>query len=341
MDWVEHIMRVPWASYYPMPITLSDPSNKIGQYMTSIYNRMDMAVYGHDETKCHIMQIIGKWITNPSAVGNCLALQGPMGVGKTTLVKEGLAPALGRPFNFVSLGGATDASFLEGHSFTYEGSIPGQIVEVIQRSKCMNPIIYFDELDKISKSHRGEEIANLLIHITDTQQNDKFHDKYFGNIDIDLSKVFFVFSYNHDENVPPILKDRLQVVRVKGYNPSEKCKIAMEYMFPRFCKDMGFETDELIINDEVINYMITSYADKEDGVRNLGRCLENLVSRLNVLRLVQNSEIEERDKFLAKLPFNAKKIPMITKNFLITREIVENILIKPKNDNQHHQHMYS
>jgi hypothetical protein len=87
--------------------------------------------------------------------------------------------------------------------------------------------------------------------------------------------------------------------------------------------------------------MITSYADKEDGVRNLGRCLENLVSRLNVLRLVQNSNIEERDKFLAKLPFNAKKVPMITKNFLITREIIENILIKPKNDNQHHQHMYS
>jgi ATP-dependent Lon protease len=341
MDWVDHIMRVPWSSYYPMPITLSDPSNKIGQYMTSIYNRMDMAVYGHNETKCHIMQIIGKWITNPTAVGNCLALQGPMGVGKTTLVKEGLAPALGRPFNFISLGGATDASFLEGHSFTYEGSIPGQIVEVIQRSKCMNPIIYFDELDKISKSHRGEEIANLLIHITDTQQNDKFHDKYFGNIDIDLSKAFFVFSYNHDEYVPPILKDRLQVVRVKGYNPSEKSKIALEYMFPRFCKDMGFNEDELIIKDDVINYMITSYAEKEDGVRNLGRCLENLVSRLNVLRLVQNSDIEERDKFLAKLPFNAKKVPMITKNFLITREVVENILIKPKNDNQHHQHMYS
>ncbi len=341
MDWVDHIMRVPWSSYYPMPITLSDPSNKIGQYMTSIYNRMDMAVYGHNETKCHIMQIIGKWITNPLAVGNCLALQGPMGVGKTTLVKEGLAPALGRPFNFISLGGATDASFLEGHSFTYEGSIPGQIVEVIQRSKCMNPIIYFDELDKISKSHRGEEIANLLIHITDTQQNDKFHDKYFGNIDIDLSKAFFVFSYNHDEYVPPILKDRLQVVRVKGYNPSEKSKIALEYMFPRFCKDMGFNEDELIIKDDVINYMITSYAEKEDGVRNLGRCLENLVSRLNVLRLVQNTDIEERDKFLAKLPFNAKKVPMITKNFLITREVVENILIKPKNDNQHHQHMYS
>lgn len=339
MDWVDHIMRVPWSIYFPMPISITDETDKISKYMSSIYSRMDLAVCGHSETKCHIMQIIGKWITNPVAVGNCLALQGPMGVGKTTLVKEGLAPALGRPFNFISLGGATDASFLEGHSFTYEGSIPGQMVEVIQRSKCMNPIIYFDELDKISKSHRGEEIANLLIHITDTQQNDKFHDKYFGNIDIDLSKVFFVFSYNHDENVPPILRDRLQVVRIKGYNPTQKCKIAIEYMFPRFCKDVGFQPGELVINDEVITYIINNFADKEEGVRNLGRCLDTLVSRLNVLRLVQKSTSQETSDFLDKLPFKAKNIPMITNNFLITREIIDNILDRITVDVSHH-HMY-
>ena len=339
MDWVDHIMRVPWSIYYPMPISLSDESSKISKYMTDIYKRMDMAVYGHNETKCHIMQIIGKWITNPMAVGNCLALQGPMGVGKTTLVKEGLAPALGRPFNFISLGGASDASFLEGHSFTYEGSIPGQMVEVIQRSKCMNPIIYFDELDKISKSHRGEEIANLLIHITDTQQNDKFHDKFFGNIDIDLSKVFFVFSYNHDENVPPILKDRLQVVRVKGYKSEQKCKIAIEYMFPRFCKDMGFKEDEIIIDDDVVNYLITNFAEKEEGVRNLGRCLETIVSRLNVLRLVQKCVDSDTSDFLDKLPFKAKKIPIIGDKFVITRDIIDNILDKITVDASHH-HMY-
>jgi ATP-dependent Lon protease len=339
MDWVDHIMRVPWSIYFPMPISISDETDKISKYMSSIYARMDLAVCGHSDTKCHIMQIIGKWITNPQAVGNCLALQGPMGVGKTTLVKEGLAPALGRPFNFISLGGATDASFLEGHSFTYEGSIPGQMVEVIQRSKCMNPIIYFDELDKISKSHRGEEIANLLIHITDTQQNDKFHDKYFGNIDIDLSKVFFVFSYNHDENVPPILRDRLQVVRIKGYNPAQKCKIAIEYMFPRFCKDVGFNPSELVINDDVITYIINNFADKEEGVRNLGRCLDTLVSRLNVLRLVQKSTSQETSEFLDKLPFKAKNIPTITNNFLITREIIDNILDRVVVDVSHH-HMY-
>jgi ATP-dependent Lon protease len=339
MDWVQHIMRVPWSVFYPMPISLSDNTSKISSYLTNIYSRMDQAVCGHNETKCHIMQIIGKWITNPAAVGNCLALQGPMGVGKTTLVKEGLAPALGRPFNFISLGGATDASFLEGHSFTYEGSIPGQMVEVIQRSKCMNPIIYFDELDKISKSHRGEEIANLLIHITDTQQNDKFHDKYFGNIDIDLSKVFFVFSYNHDENVPPILRDRLQVVRVKGYNTTQKCQIAIDYMFPRFCKDNGFEADDLKITDDVINYVVSNYADKEDGVRNLGRCLETLVSRLNMIRLVQNCPTQETSDFLDKLPFNAKKLPIFTKNFLITRDIIDDVLIRPKVEVSHH-HMY-
>ena len=338
-DWIEHIMRVPWGNYFPMPITLSDPSQKIGNYMTSVYNHMDNAVYGHLETKCHIMQIISKWITNPTAVGNCLAIQGPMGVGKTTLVKEGLAPALGRPFNFISLGGATDASFLEGHSFTYEGAIPGQMIEIIQRSKCMNPIIYFDELDKISKSHRGEEIANLLIHITDTQQNDKFHDKYFGNIDINLSKAFFVFSYNNDHNVPPILKDRLQIVRVKGYNTTEKCKIAIEYMFPRFCKDLGFNKGELIITTDVINYIITNYAEAEEGVRNLGRCLETLVSRLNVIRLVQDNTLEEKEAFFAKLPFKASKIPMITNPFSITKEIIENVLIKNKVETFNHMYI--
>jgi ATP-dependent Lon protease len=203
----------------------------------------------------------------------------------------------------------------------------------------LNPIIYFDELDKISKSHRGEEIANLLIHITDTQQNDKFHDKYFGNIDIDLSKVFFVFSYNHDENVPPILKDRLQVVRIKGYTSPEKCKIATEYMFPRFCKDVGFKESDLIIDEDVINYLINSYADKEDGVRNLGRCMETLVNRINMIRLVQDSDETEKDKFIAKLPFEAKKMSKITLPMKITKDMVENLLIKPKLDTSFH-HMY-
>jgi ATP-dependent Lon protease len=110
-------------------------------------------------------------------------------------------------------------------------------------------------------------------------------------------------------------------------------------MFPRFCKDNGFEDDYLKITDDVINYIVSNYADKEDGVRNLGRCLETLVSRLNMLRLVQNCPNQETSEFLDKLPFNAKNIPIITKNFLITRDIIDDVLIRPKVETSHH-HMY-
>jgi ATP-dependent Lon protease len=332
MTWINNIMSVPWGKLYSNPVSMSETPDQKLTYISDVYNRMDKAVYGHKEAKCHIVQIISKWISNPSSVGNCLALQGPMGVGKTTLVKEGLAPALGRPFNFISLGGATDSSFLDGHSYTYEGSRPGQIVEVIQRSGCMNPIIYFDELDKISKSAKGDEVANMLVHLTDTQQNDCFHDKYFGNINIDLSKAFFVFSYNDESLISPILRDRLQVIKVKGYNVSEKTEIAKHYMIPRFAKQLGFSENQIQIKSETVSYISNVYADKEEGVRNLGRELETLMSRLNVIRLIQDSASADKDVLLEKLPFKATLIPHITPSFEITKEIVDNILTKPVKD---------
>jgi hypothetical protein len=332
MTWIDNIMNVPWGKLYQNPVVMSNTPKEKLEYLSSVYNRMDTAVYGHQEAKCHIIQIISKWISNPSSIGNCLALQGPMGVGKTTLVKEGLAPALGRPFNFISLGGVTDSSFLDGHSFTYEGSRPGQIVELIQRSGCMNPIIYFDELDKISKSVKGDEVANMLVHLTDTQQNDCFHDKYFGNINIDLSRAFFVFSYNDESLISPILRDRLQVIKVKGYNISEKTEIARNYMLPRFAREIGFANDQIQILPETISYISSVYAEREDGVRNLGRELEVLVSRLNIIRLIQDSNAADKELLLTKLPFNALKIPIITNPFTITKEIVDNVLKMPVKD---------
>ena len=137
---------------------------------------MNRVIYGQDETKDVIIQIISKMITNPQKSGNVFAVYGPPGVGKTTIIKEGMSQALGLPFAFISLGGATDSSYLDGHGYTYEGSIPGKIVDLLKKSKCMNPIFYFDELDKVSDTRKGEEIANLLIHLTDPSQNNMFQD---------------------------------------------------------------------------------------------------------------------------------------------------------------------
>ena len=117
-----------------------------------------------------------------------------MGNGKTTLIKEGVSKMIDRPFEFITLGGATDSSYLDGHSYTYEGSTPGKIVDILKNSsQCMNPVIYFDELDKVSCTNKGEEIINLLIHLTDFSQNDHFNDKYYSNVPLDLSKAYLYF----------------------------------------------------------------------------------------------------------------------------------------------------
>ena len=123
---------------------------------------------------------------------------------------------MNKPFVFISLGGATDASFLEGHSFTYEGSIYGRIARGIIESKCMDPIIYFDELDKISNTNKGEEIVNLLVHLIDSSQNSKFRDKYFHDLDIDLSRVTFIFSFNDPSKINYILADRITLIETKN-----------------------------------------------------------------------------------------------------------------------------
>ena len=207
-NWVDTFMRIPFGKHEGLPISIEDGVEKCHDFMENAQKTLDSAVYGLNDAKMQIMQLLGQLLTNPKAIGTAIAIHGPPGTGKTSLVKEGISKILNRPFAFIALGGATDSSFLEGHGYTYEGSMWGKIVQILIDSKCMNPVIYFDELDKISDTPRGEEIAGILTHLTDTSQNSQFHDKYFAEINFDLSKCLFIFSYNDESKVNPILKDR-------------------------------------------------------------------------------------------------------------------------------------
>ena len=196
-NWVDTFMRIPFGIYKDISVNYQiDGVEKCHDFMENAKNALDNCVYGLDDAKLQILQMIGQWIVNPNAMGTAIAIKGPMGTGKTTLVKDGISKILGREFAFIALGGAGDSSFLDGHSYTYEGSTWGKIVQIIIDSKCMNPVIYFDELDKISDTPRGQEIIGILTHLTDTTQNSQFHDKYFSEVDFDLSKCLFIFSYN-------------------------------------------------------------------------------------------------------------------------------------------------
>ena len=187
-NWVDTFMRIPFDKFEGLPISISDGVEKCHDFMENAQQTLNNAVYGLNDAKMQIMQMLGQLLTNPKAIGTAIAIHGPPGTGKTSLVKEGISKILNRPFAFIALGGATDSSFLEGHGYTYEGSTWGKIVQILIDSKCMNPVIYFDELDKISDTPRGEEIAGILTHLTDTSQNSQFHDKYFAEINFDLSK---------------------------------------------------------------------------------------------------------------------------------------------------------
>ena len=207
---------------------------EIENSITDIVNILDDSVYGHKTAKNQILKIIAQWI-NGEQTGYCFGFEGSPGIGKTSLAKYGLANCLkddngiNRPFSFIALGGSSNGNAIEGYGYTYVNSTWGKIVDVLMDSKCMNPIIYIDELDKVSKTENGKEIIGIFTHLIDSTQNDKFQDKYFSGIDIDLSKALFIFSYNDATQIDPILLDRIHRVKFDNLSLEDKIVIVKNY----------------------------------------------------------------------------------------------------------------
>jgi ATP-dependent Lon protease len=321
-NWVDTFMKIPFTNYQELPISIENGVDKCHDFMANAQKTLDSAVYGLNDAKMQIMQMLGQLLTNPKAIGTAIAIHGPPGTGKTSLVKEGISKILNRPFAFIALGGATDSSFLEGHGYTYEGSTWGKIIQILIDSKCMNPVIYFDELDKISDTPRGEEIAGILTHLTDTTQNSQFHDKYFAEINFDLSKCLFIFSYNDETKINPILKDRMYRIKTKGYSGKEKTVIANNYLLPRIREQVKFTQGDIIIPDDVLSYINETHCHKEDGVRNMKRCLEIIHTKLNLYRLMKPGSNLFEGEMSLKVEFP----------FKVTKDIVDK-LIKREHDN--------
>jgi ATP-dependent Lon protease len=321
-QWVDAFMSIPFGKTQRLPLTIDDGIDKCSAFMENAKKVLDECVYGLDDAKMQILQMVGNWLSNPDSIGTAIAIKGPPGTGKTTLIKEGISKILQRPFAFLALGGATDSSFLEGHGYTYEGSSWGKIVNILIQSKCMNPVIYFDELDKISDTPKGEEITGILTHLTDTTQNNSFHDKYFANMDFDLSKALFIFSYNDESKVNPVLKDRMYRIHTAGYGTKEKITIAKKYMIPKIEKNVNFKSEDITITDEAITKIIDSFTEKEKGVRNLKRCLEIIYTKLNLYRLMKpDSKLFEKENTI-KVEFP----------FTVTVEVINKLIKQVKTD---------
>jgi ATP-dependent Lon protease len=301
-NWVDAFLRIPFGKIIPVPVSLSDGRDKCSAFMRKSRESLDKATYGLVPAKTQILQILAQWIASPGSVGNVIALQGPAGTGKTTLARKGIAEALQRPFEFFSLGGASDIANFIGHSYTYEGSMWGRIADSVMHAKCMNPVLYFDELDKISSTPQGDEITNLLIHLTDRSQNSQFHDRYFAGLDLDLSQCLFVFSFNDLNNVNPILRDRMQVIQCSGYSEADKKCILRDYVWPGLLERLCFKWSDIELPNETIEYLISEFSSQEKGVRTLIRTAETIITRLNMLRIADESVMKDY-KFYVDVTF--------------------------------------
>ena len=255
-------------------------------YINFVQDTLDSTVYGMKDAKNQIKRIIAQWI-NGKNEGYCFGLEGPPGTGKTTLAKQGLSKCLHdekgepRPFIFIPLGGSSNGSTLEGHNYTYVGSTWGRILDGIMACKCMNPIIYIDELDKISKTEHGKELIGILIHLTDSSQNTEFMDKYFSGIPIDLSKCLFIFSYNDPSLIDKILLDRIHRIETKVLHKQDKLAIIKDYLLQEILNTIGYIKSDFIFEDIIIEYIIDNYT-LEAGVRKLKEKCFDIFRELNL-----------------------------------------------------------
>ena len=297
----EYAMHVQYITENPVKLLEKSSKNimeknlQIKTYMKSVSAIMNNSVHGHDKAKRQIERIIGQWI-NGEKTGYCFGFEGPPGVGKTSLAKKGIANCLkdnggnSRPFSFIAIGGSSNGSTIDGHNYTYVGSTWGKIVDILMDTKCMNPIIFIDELDKVSQTEHGKEIIGILTHLIDPTQNDAFQDKYFNGIDLNLSKALFIFSYNNVDAIDRILLDRIHRIKFDFLSLENKLTIAKDYLLPEIFSNMGL-ADTIEIDEEVIKYIITEYTC-EPGVRKLKELLFEIFGEINLSNLKSEESIE-------------------------------------------------
>jgi len=274
-EWLESLLNIPFGTYID---TIPE--------LKYVRETLDEKIMYMEEAKDVIINIVAKISRNNNFSLNAIGIQGKPGIGKTAFTKT-LAKTLNRPLKMISLGGEHDAALLTGHGFTYVGSTQGKLTSILSETKCMNPIIMIDELDKISKTENGKDITGTLIHLTDMTTNMNFnHSKYFSGIEFDFSKVLFVFTYNDESCIDPILLDRLLKIRLKDYSHNEKFNIVKYKILDEILSEYGRSEnllDWIQIDDDVITKLISETS--ESGLRGVKSKLETIVSRVNLLTL--------------------------------------------------------
>lgn len=297
-NYIEYLLELPWKNRTKDNVDLKK-SQEI----------LDKSHYGIEKVKTRIIEYLAVKKVTKKLSGTIICLVGPPGVGKTTLVSS-IAKAMNRKFVKISLGGVNDTAEIIGHRRTYIGAKPGRIITAIKKSQTNNPVFLIDEIDKLSKSINGDP-ASALLEVLDIEQNKYFVDNYIEE-EFDVSNVLFILTANYIENIPPALKDRLEIIELSGYTELEKLNIAKEYLIPKLCKENGLS--KFNIKDKEILYIIRNYT-RESGVRELKRKLDQIIRKVVTKeeleeQIIKNIKVKEIEEFLGP----AIIIPAISNN---------------------------
>ena len=319
-EWIETLLKIPMNSFASLPVSKKDtPIEDIRNYFKNTTEKLDEVAYGMDNVKEEIIDCISQMIsTNNSGMPRVICLQGSQGCGKTNIIRNGVSKVLNRPFQQINMGGITDSDYLIGHDSTYVGSKPGMIVQSLINSKVMNPVIFMDEIDKISTSEKGVDIQSVLIHLTDPIQNSDFQDKYFAGLSIDISKVLFIFSCNDESKLSPILKDRLNIIRVKEPTINDKAVIGKKYLLRELIPNIGLNKEDIDIDEGEVKYIINKYCKEDVGLRSLKKCIETILMKVNTA-----SYSPSKYKTLKNISFPLK----------INTKIIDEVLVKKEDKN--------
>ena len=274
----------------------------VKEHLHKCRKMLDTAVYGLEETKEQVMMTLAKIFSSGSSKGNLMAigLQGPPGVGKTTIAKV-IGQALNVPTIIIPMGGASDGAYLEGFALTYEGSAPGKIAQSLAGCGCEDPVILLDEIDKISELKK-QEVNGVLTHLVDRGEGDSmFVDKYLG-FPINLGNTLPIATMNDISRVDPILLNRMHIIHVDGYNSADKRNILKNFTLPRLLSNYGIDIN---ISEDALNLIISTVGD-EPGMRRCSQILENVLAKVNLKSLMDGVEMKEISEDFVKKALNVK-----------------------------------
>lgn len=314
-------------------------------FISQTYNKLENNIYGMKEVKKRIITDILVNINNTSMNDKILCLCGEPGVGKTAISKL-LADVLDLDFIYIKLGGMSDTTKLVGHSKTYVGAQPGELVSKFITKTHKNCIIYLDEVDKIiggksnskASDNKSPGLESILMKLLDPEQNNEFEDEYLG-FPIDLSHVYWICSFNSKDNIDYVLKDRMDIIYVDGYNVEDKVNIAKKYLIPKICKELNFNIKHINFSDDIIKEIINKSEIKESGVRQLRRNIKNIIKEIISIKEFYDNmtnknkkEINEIIKNIYGYKINNIKFPFNLTSKRLDRLFNEKVNKKTKQD---------